>query len=59
MKTKAKEYLKTLGMVMVTLPLMIVASCLTWTGCIIKSVGYLAMLSYDDAHRELESFIGR
>lgn len=46
-------------MVMVTLPLMIVASCLTWTGCIIKSVGYLAMLSYDDAHRELESFIGR
>lgn len=57
MKTKAKEYLKTLGLVIVTLPLMVVASCLTWTGSIIKSAGYLAMLSYDEAHRELESFI--
>ncbi|AGB29734.1 hypothetical protein Prede_2601 [Prevotella dentalis DSM 3688] len=54
---KAKEYLKTLGLVIVTFPLVVVASCLTWTGCIIKSAGFLAMLDIDSANNELKSFI--
>lgn len=57
MKTKIKEYLKTLGIITVMLPLSIISLCMTFTGCIIKSVGFLAMLDYNSAYREIESFI--